>query len=145
MKRYIRSWSTSEPSASEYGDMMSSYRNRLATRYEPFVVKPTYFNRSSANSDGYRITLNPNKDSFEPMDLEFAPDAEWIAREEGSRWDPDMCLYGPFEVGEVRDGFHSGLHPIHGQLVKKFKNGNLDTVMNYLFETVDFEEYGYDE
>ena len=125
--------------------MMSSYRNRLATRYAPFVVEPTYFDRGSANADGYRITLRPNADSFEPMDLEFAPEAEWIAREEGSRWSPEMVLYGPFEAGEVRDGFHSGLNPVKGSVVKKFDGSRLDPVMDYLFKTVDFEEFGYDE
>jgi len=146
MKRYVRSWSTAEPSSSDYGKMMDAQRQRLETRYEPFVVKRTYFSSSSANSDGYRITLYPNVDSFDdPMDAEFAPDAEWIALNNGLTFSPAITLYGPFEAGEVRNGFHSGLSSKNGKLIKKFEDGTLDNVMNYLFKTVNFEEFGYDE
>lgn len=136
----INAWSTAEPSSFDYGAMMEAQRKRLETRYEPFIVKPVYFDTRSVNHSGYRITLHSNLDSYNnPMDAEFAPDAEWIAIDNGLTFDRKLELYGPFEANEVR-----GYADLTSK-IKEFDGSKIDNVMNYLFETVDFEEFGYDE
>lgn len=139
MKRYIRSWSTAEPSSVEYGEMTSAWRNRLATRYEPFIVTPTYWTRGKANSDGYRIVLPVNPDS---VDVDWIEDCEWFAKDNGLTFSSEITLYGPFNRNEINGRW---AEIFKHEPLKKFPNGKIDNVMDYLFKTVDFEEYGYDE
>jgi len=137
MKRIIQAWYTGEPSAQEYGKAMDSYHERLRDRYEPFKVKPVYFNSWSANPSGYRITLDvdctydehgrPNEDFIYQ---------EWILDGKESSYKEDCELYGPFEPGDVQGW--SQLKP--GTEIGKFKD--LDQAMTYLFHNVDLpDEY----
>lgn len=117
MKRYVKAWYTGEPSGYEYGKALSEGHKRLQDRFEPFAIRDTYMTRGSANSDGYRITLDD--------------DNEWILHKSGGTWDSHYDLYGPFEANQIRD---------LSTLFNRFKDrklgrfDKLDSAMTYLFQ-----------
>ena len=126
MKRVIKAWSTSEPSASEYGDFMDSYRKNLREKYAPFVVTQTHLSNNLA-SDGYRITL----DVEAPEDDFGGIWQEWILKE---KYDGHYDLYGPFEPGDIRDVYALYRNKPIGQ----FKD--INSAMTWLFKNVDYPD-----
>lgn len=126
----INAWSTAEPSAAEYGKAMDSWKQRLKDRYEPFVVKPVYFDRWSTGSTGYRITLDieGTEDEHGPVgDFYYE---EWILDGEYGNYK----LYGSFDPGDIKGW--SQLKP--GTEIGTFKN--IDEAMTYLFQNVDYPD-----
>jgi len=126
----INAWSTYEPSAAEYGEAMDAQKKRLADRYEPFVVKPVYFDKWSTNSTGYRITLDieGTVDEHGPVDDFYYE--EWIL--DGKYG--DYKLYGSFDPGDIKGW--SQLKP--GTEIGTFKN--IDEAMTWLFNNVDLPD-----
>lgn len=122
MKRWVHA--VSEPSSKEYGEAVSEARRRVNDRYEPFELTKTYFNRSSAGSTGYRVTL-PEEG------------IEYIADDNGrDSWSNDFeyKLYGPFLPYEIE----SWSELFSNKPVGTFKN--IDQVMNWMFENVEYDE-----
>ena len=127
----INAWSTTEPSASEYGDFMDDRRKRLNDRFAPFQIKDTYMTRGLANSDGYRITLDvdPQYDEYGPYGGAYE---EWILHY--NRAQDTYELYGSFEPGDIQDTITLFKY----KPIKKVKS--LNEAMTYLFNNVDIPD-----
>ena len=117
--------SVTEPSAKEYGEAISQSARRADDRYSPFKLKRTFFNRTSVNSTGRRISL-PEEG------------IEYIADNGGKdSWSSsfEYKLYGPFNINEIR----TWSQLFTNKPIASFKT--LDKVMNWMFENVDYVDY----